>query len=159
MEEPENEAPQVAHQEALPIPADRPEDRLSISKAQLRIDQPNRRDPQRHHEVHYRWVPNPEFCYLSLLGFAAPFIFLFSFLANIIFMRLLKYKLLYLYQRPTPKNARTLGSFNFFIEFIGTASIIVNAIVFGITLMGFDDISKIETYQNERKLSNLFNKK
>ena len=64
-------------------------------------------------------------------------------------MRLLKYKMLYIYQRPTPKNARSLGSFNYFINFIGTFSIIVNSIVFSITLMGFEPVSVIENFQTE----------
>ena len=84
-----------------------------------------------------------------MLGFAEPLIFLISFLANIIFMRLLKYKMLYIYQRPTPKNSRSLGSFNFFINFIGTFSIIVNSIVFSITLMGLESVDEMKTYQTK----------
>lgn len=76
---------------------------------------------------------------------------------NIVFLQLIKYKLLYLYQRPTPKNTRTLGSFNFFLEFIGTASIITNAIVFGITLMGFDDTETIKIFEDGSK--DFFNRK
>lgn len=64
-------------------------------------------------------------------------------------MRLLKYKMLYIYQRPTPKNARSLGSFNYFIKFIGTFSIIVNSIVFSITLMGFEPVDDMTNYQTK----------
>ena len=82
-----------------------------------------------------------------MLGFAAPLIFIISFVSNIVFLRLLRYKMFNIYQRPTPKNAKTLGSFNYFIQFIGTFSIIINSIVFSITLFGFegpDDILKFE---------------
>ena len=86
-----------------------------------------------------------------MLGFAAPLIFIFSFLANIIFLRLLRYKLLYIYKRPIPKNAKSLDSFNIFIQFIGTFSIITNAIVFSITLMGFETVEEITRYEKESK--------
>lgn len=94
-----------------------------------------------------------------MLGFAAPLIFIGSFFANIIFLRLLKYKLLYIYQRPTPKNAKSLESFNFFIQFIGTVSIITNSIVFGITLMGFVSPAEIQSYESQSKILKYFNKK
>lgn len=83
-----------------------------------------------------------------MLGFAAPLIFLISFISNIIFLRLLKFKMFYIYQRPTPKNAKSLGSFNYFIQFIGTFSIIINSIVFSITLMGFEDPAEILKYED-----------
>ena len=86
-----------------------------------------------------------------MLGFAAPLIFIFSFFANIIFLRLLKYKLLYIYKRPTPKFAKSLDSFNIFIQFIGTFSIITNSIVFSITLMGFETVKTIKDYESESK--------
>lgn len=73
-----------------------------------------------------------------MLGFAAPIIFMISFFSNIISLQLIKYKLLYIYKRPTPRNAKTIGSFKIFINFIGTASIVINAIVFSITLMNIE---------------------
>ena len=84
-----------------------------------------------------------------MLGFAAPLIFMISFFANIIFLRLLKYKMLYIYQRPIPKDAQSLHSFNYFIQFIGTFSIIINSIVFAITLMGFEDPTSITNYETK----------
>jgi hypothetical protein len=84
-----------------------------------------------------------------MLGFAAPLIFLLSFISNIFFLRLLKYKMFYIYQRPTPKGTRSLGSFNYFIQFIGTFSIVVNSIVFSVTLFGFEDPDEITKYESE----------
>jgi hypothetical protein len=98
-----------------------------------------------------------EFGYLSMLGFVAPLIFLFSYFFNILFMRLLKYKLLYIYQRPVPRNTRSLESFNYFIKFIGTLSILANSVVFGITLMGFDSSEVIQFNQRAGKNLNFVN--